>query len=72
MTRLQSEAADSVSRFRMGGMEGVIVRKEGKMWLEARAKLVRGDFIQTIAQHWRGRLLEPNHLALEKWQQLSV
>jgi ATP-dependent RNA circularization protein (DNA/RNA ligase family) len=72
MTRLQGEVADTVSRFRIGGIEGVIVRNEGKMWLEARTKLVRGDFIQTIAQHWRGRLLEPNHLASEKRHQLSV
>lgn len=65
MTQLRGEVADTVSHFRIGSMEGVIVRKEGAMWLKARAKLVRGDFTQTIARHWRTRLLERNHLAFE-------
>lgn len=68
MTRLKREVADTVSRFRMGKMEGVVVRQEGVMWLEDRAKLVRSDFTQTIGQHWRTRLLEPNHLAFDKRQ----
>ena len=68
MTRLQGAVAESVNRFRIGAIEGIVVRSEGKMWLEARAKLVKEDFIQTIVQHWRSRLLKPNHLALGKRQ----
>ncbi|MBC7620403.1 MAG: RNA ligase family protein, partial [Candidatus Saccharibacteria bacterium] len=63
MTQLQREVAEAVSHFRMGKMEGVIVRKEGVMWLEDRAKLVRADFTQGVEQHWRTRVMEPNHLS---------
>lgn len=68
MTWPQGAVAESVSRFRLGAIEGMVVRSEGKMWLEARAKLVKEDFIQTIAQYWRSRLLKPDHLALGKRQ----
>ena len=44
-------------------MEGLVVRKEGKVQLFARAKLVNATFTQNIETHWRRRNLEWNHLA---------
>lgn len=66
MARLEREISDAGSRFRTGKLEGIIVRKEDAMWLQSRAKLVRADFTQTISQHWRTRLIEPNRLIHEK------
>lgn len=66
MARLEREISDAGSRFRTGKLEGIIVRKEDAMWLQSRAKLVRADFTQTISQHWRTRLIEPNQLIHEK------
>jgi ATP-dependent RNA circularization protein (DNA/RNA ligase family) len=50
------------SRYRSGTLEGVVVRQESAQWCEARAKLVRPDFTQTIAEHWSRRRLEWNRL----------
>lgn len=50
------------SRYRSGTLEGVVVRHENELWCEARAKLVRPDFTQTIAEHWSRRRLEWNRL----------
>lgn len=57
--------------FRQGTLEGVVIRKESAEWPEARAKLVRPDFIQTIGEHWSNRRIEWNHveqLMVSKWQ----
>ena len=52
------------SRFRNGQpLEGVVVRRDGPMWNETRAKLVRTDFTQAIKKHWRGRSIEWNHVS---------
>lgn len=48
------------SRYRDGELEGVVVRRENKDWLEYRGKLVRADFAQAIDKHWRSRKLEWN------------
>ena len=37
-------------------------RHEDECWLLERAKLVRSDFTQQIAGHWRKRSLEWNRL----------
>jgi ATP-dependent RNA circularization protein (DNA/RNA ligase family) len=66
MTRLVAEVADTASRFRIGKAEGIIIRREGAMWLENRAKLVRSDFTQAIEHHWRTRQMESNHLAIDR------
>lgn len=51
------------SRYRGGGvLEGVVVRRENEFWCEARAKLVRPDFVQTIDDHWRKRAIEWNRI----------
>lgn len=50
------------SRYRQGTLEGVVIRHESADWCEARAKLVRPDFTQTISEHWRRRLLEWNRI----------
>lgn len=51
------------SRYRGGlELEGVVVRRESELWCEARAKLVRPDFIQTIDDHWRKRAIEWNRV----------
>ena len=51
------------SNFRNGSMEGIVVRRETKEWLDERAKLVRPDFTQAIGDHWRNRKIEWNRLA---------
>lgn len=52
------------SRFRNGQpLEGVVVRRDGPMWNEARAKLVRPEFVQTMDAHWRGRSIEWNRIS---------
>jgi len=50
------------SRYRDGGPEGVVVRRENDEWLQARGKLVRADFTQAIGSHWRSRKLEWNRV----------
>jgi len=52
----------SESRFRTGGIEGVVIRSENDSTILVRAKLVRPDFLQAIDSHWRSRTLEWNHL----------
>ena len=50
------------SLFRQGALEGVVIRRESAEWCEARAKLVRPDFTQTIGEHWSRRRIEWNRL----------
>lgn len=50
------------SQYRQGGLEGVVIRRESAGWCEARAKLVRSDFMQSIAEHWSRRRIEWNRL----------
>lgn len=50
------------SRYRNGGLEGVVVRREDDDWLQARGKLVRANFTQAIDGHWRSRKLEWNRV----------
>jgi ATP-dependent RNA circularization protein (DNA/RNA ligase family) len=50
------------SQFRQGALEGVVIRRESAEWCEARAKLVRPDFTQTIGEHWSRRRIEWNRL----------
>ena len=59
---LQQLVMDGRSAFRDGQLEGVIVRREDDSWLQSRAKLVRADFTQQIAGHWRQRALQWNRL----------
>lgn len=50
------------SQFGKGSLEGLVVRRDGREWLEQRAKLVRPDFIQAIGEHWRRRKIEWNRI----------
>ena len=59
---LKAMLSECPSRYRPGTLEGVVVRKESADWCDARAKLVRADFTQTITEHWSRRRLEWNHL----------
>ena len=59
---LKKVVADTVSRYRTGALEGVVIRRESADWCEARAKLVRPDFTQAIDTHWRKRALEWNRI----------
>jgi hypothetical protein len=43
-------------------MEGIVVRQEGPDWLNAKAKVVRGEFSQSIEDHWSRRRLEWNRV----------
>lgn len=53
---------DCPSVYRRGPLEGIVVRTAGAKWTEARAKLVRADFVQSIGEHWRNRPLVWNRL----------
>jgi len=53
---------DSPSRYRKGPLEGIVARTTRAKWTEARAKLVRADFVQSIGEHWRNRPLVWNRL----------
>jgi len=59
---LQMLLMNTPSRYRVGPLEGIVVRSESAGTLRARAKLVRPDFTQAIDQHWRNRHLEWNRL----------
>jgi len=59
--QLEKMVLTEKSRFRQGGLEGLVVRRDSEEWCEARAKLVRPDFTQAIDEHWRKRPLEWNY-----------
>lgn len=45
-----------------GPMEGVYLRRENGDWLEQRAKIVRPEFTEAIAEHWSEKALRKNAL----------
>ena len=59
---LKDTLSDQRSQFRQGALEGVVIRRESAEWCEARAKLVRPEFTQTIGEHWSRRRIEWNRL----------
>ncbi len=61
---LKKLVAEGRSRYRDGGLEGVVVRREDDDWLLARGKLVHPAFTQAIDEHWRRRALEWNRVAI--------
>lgn len=63
---LNKLVSDTASRYRAGALEGVVIRRESADWCEVRAKLVRPDFTQAIATHWRKRALEWNRIKNEE------
>lgn len=62
LQQLKDLLSNQNSQFRQGTLEGVVIRRESADWCEARAKLVRPDFTQTIAEHWSRRRIEWNRL----------
>jgi ATP-dependent RNA circularization protein (DNA/RNA ligase family) len=62
LPELNRLVATATSQFRNGPMEGIVVRRESDDWCEARAKLVRPDFTQAMATHWRKRALKWNRV----------
>lgn len=62
MAALKKLVLTSTSRYRAGGLEGLVIRRESPDWVEARAKLVRPDFTQAIDTHWRKRAIEWNRI----------
>jgi hypothetical protein len=50
------------SHYRQGPLEGAVIRRESADWCDARAKLVRPDFTQSIDTHWRKRAIEWNRI----------
>lgn len=62
---LKQLVATHTSHYRKGALEGVVVRRESTDWCEARAKLVRPDFTQSIDTHWRKRAIEWNRVQYE-------
>ena len=60
LTTLKQLVATKQSHYRQGPPEGVVIRLDSVEWCNARAKLVRPDFTQTIATHWRKRTIEWN------------
>lgn len=59
---LKTLVVNRPSHFREGALEGIVIRRETQDWCEARAKLVRPDFIQAIDTHWRKRAVEWNRI----------
>lgn len=60
---LQAIVTDGHSRYREGGLEGIVVRHEDADWLLARGKLVHAQFVQSIGEHWRKRVIEWNQVS---------
>lgn len=62
LDRLKELVSQERSRFRSGSIEGIVVRRENRLWLESRAKLVHPAFTQAITEHWSRRRTEWNRL----------
>lgn len=60
LDRLADELEHYQSRYHPGPPEGIILRHDDRNWCVARAKIVRPDFTQAIAEHWRSRPIEWN------------
>lgn len=54
---------DGRSRFSDSALEGLVVRQDNLRLNQARAKIVRPDFIQSIGEHWRRRALDWNRIS---------
>lgn len=65
LPQLKTLLTTQPSRYRVGPIEGIVIRRESADWCEDRAKLVRPDFTQAIGEHWRKRCIEWNRLAPE-------
>lgn len=66
VTALKQLVTTKPSHYREGPLEGVVIRSESADWCDARAKLVRPDFTQSIDTHWRKRTIEWNRVAVRE------
>jgi ATP-dependent RNA circularization protein (DNA/RNA ligase family) len=56
--KLKAMVEEHPSSYRNGPLEGIVIRRESREWLEGRAKIVRASFTQAITDHWsRGTLV---------------
>ena len=62
LAELRTLLNTSTSRYRAGPPEGIVIRRDSKDWCEARAKLVREEFTQSIDEHWRTRTIQWNRV----------
>jgi ATP-dependent RNA circularization protein (DNA/RNA ligase family) len=63
---LQHLLRTTTTRFGHELVEGLYLRVDSSHWLEARAKLVRPEFVQQIAVHWSNAPMERNRLSAAK------
>lgn len=63
---LENKLAESMSCYRDGSMEGIVIRKDDDQWNQQRAKLVRADFTQGISEHWSNKVMEWNSVEYGK------
>ena len=62
LMRLKKLVNESLSQYRSGPLEGIVIRRDNEDWCEARAKLVRAEFTQAISDHWRSRTIQWNRV----------
>ena len=62
LAELKTLPIASTSQYRPGPPEGIVIRRDSKNWGEARAKLVRPEFTQSIDEHWRVRTIQWNRV----------
>lgn len=62
LAKLKILLTTRASHYRDGPAEGLVIRSESTDGCDVRAKLVRGEFVQTIDEHWRSRTLEWNRV----------
>lgn len=60
LSDLKQMVLSAPSAYRAGPCEGLYLRWQDTSWLSKRAKLVRQDFVQGIAEHWRARPMQWN------------
>lgn len=68
---LKNLLSSASSQYREGTPEGIVMRQDSAQWCEARAKLVRADFAQSIEEHWRSRAIEWNDVRLPSAEDFS-
>ena len=68
---LKNLLGSASSQYRQGTPEGIVMRQDSAQWCEARAKLVRADFAQSIEEHWRSRAIEWNDVRLPSAEDFS-
>lgn len=63
LSDLKHMVVDGRSGFGDVALEGLVVRQDDGRLNQARAKLVRSDFIQSMGEHWRRRAFDWNRIS---------